>query len=120
MIALFNSINYLRLSIISPNFNRGFDSKIFSRDGVHFPTFCNFILTRSVTRFFFQILPNLHQNSRIQNGSQTSHHTYTSYFQPVKLDFIVCCYSRRCKCCHCQNDRSRSMILNFSFSDPKF
>ena len=55
--ALFNLINSLRLPIISPNFNLDLDSKIFSRDGVHFSTFGNFIFTKILHFYMNSFIP---------------------------------------------------------------
>ena len=44
--ALHKLLGSLNLPIVSPNFNRDFDTKIFCRDGVHFSFFGNHIFTR--------------------------------------------------------------------------
>ena len=49
--ALYGLINSLNLPITSPNFNRDFDHKIFSRDGIHFSRFGNYIFTHILKLF---------------------------------------------------------------------
>ena len=54
-LALHNLLCSLNLPIISPNLNRDFDDAIFSRDGIHFSRFGNFIFTR-ILKFYFNFL----------------------------------------------------------------
>ena len=55
--ALYNFFNSLNLKIISPNFNLDFDAKIFSRDGIHFSRFGNFIFTQILRAYMCCTLP---------------------------------------------------------------
>ena len=56
--ALHNLLCSLNLPIISPNLNRDFDDAIFSRDGIHFSRFGNFIFTR-ILKFYFKFFDNV-------------------------------------------------------------
>ena len=50
--ALHKLLGSLNLPIVSPSFNRNFDTKIFCRDGVHFSFFGNHIFTRILSFYF--------------------------------------------------------------------
>ena len=49
--AFYNLLTSLNLPIISPQLNRDFDHKIFSRDGIHFSRFGNFVFTQ-ILKFY--------------------------------------------------------------------
>ena len=55
--ALYNFFNSLNIRIISPNFNRDFDVNVFSRDGIHFSRFGNFIFTQILKAYMYCTFP---------------------------------------------------------------
>ena len=51
-LAFYNLLRSLSMPIISPHFNRDFDHKIFSRDGIHFSRFGNLVFSQ-ILKFYF-------------------------------------------------------------------